>query len=103
IAGSDGAIDPHLSPDGTKVAFVRDGELWVLPVSGSSEARRLTSGAEPGLTNGLAEFIAQEELDRDRGFWWSPDGAKIAYIRADSRHIPDYTIVHQGKDEVDNE
>ena len=69
----------------------------------AEEARQLTSGAEPGLTNGLAEFIAQEELDRDRGFWWSPDGARIAFIRADSRHITDYTIVHQGKDEVDNE
>ena len=102
LPGSEGAIDPHLSPDGSHVAFVRDDELWVLPLAGG-EAKRLTSGAEPGLTNGLAEFIAQEELDRDRGFWWSPDGSRIAYIRADSRHIKDYTIVHQGKDEVDNE
>jgi len=102
VPGSEGAIDPHLSPDGSMVAFVKDDELWVLPVSGG-EPRKLTRGAEPGLTNGLAEFIAQEELDRDRGFWWSPDGSKIAYIRADSRHIPDYTIVHQGKDQVDNE
>ena len=102
VDGSAGAIDPHLSPDGTQVAFVRDGELWVLPVSGG-EPRKLTSGAEPALTNGLAEFIAQEELDRDRGFWWSPDGTRIAFIRADSRHIPDYAIVHQGKDEVDTE
>lgn len=106
LPGSEGAIDPHLSPDGTKVAFVRDGELWVLPLDlggAPAEGRKLTSGAEPGLTNGLAEFIAQEELDRDRGFWWSPDGSKIAFIQADSRHIKDYTIVHQGKAEVDNE
>lgn len=102
VAGSEGAIDPHLSPDGSMVAFVRDNELWVLPLTGG-EARKLTTGAEPALTNGLAEFIAQEELDRDRGFWWSPDSTRIAYIRADSRHIPDYAIVHQGKDEVDTE
>ncbi len=102
LDGSQGAIDPHLSPDGAQVAFVRDDELWVMPTSGGA-ARKLTSGAEAGLTNGLAEFIAQEELDRDRGFWWSPDGAKIAFIRADSRHIKDYTIVHQGKSVVDNE
>ena len=102
VAGSEGAIDPHLSPDGTMIAFVRDNELFVLPISGG-EARQVTSGAEPGLTNGLAEFIAQEELDRDRGFWWSPDGSKIAFARADSRHIPDYVIVHQGKDDVDTE
>jgi dipeptidyl-peptidase-4 len=102
LPGSEGAIDPHLSPDGSKVAFVRDDELWVLPLAGG-EARKLTSGAEPGLTNGLAEFIAQEELDRTRGFWWNPDGTAIAFIRADSRHITDYTIVHQGKDSVDHE
>lgn len=102
LEGSQGAIDPHLSPDGSQVAFVRDDELWVLPASGGT-ARRVTSGAEPGLTNGLAEFIAQEELDRDRGFWWSPDGSQLAFIKADSRHIRDYTIVHQGKAAVENE
>ncbi|MGB4861943.1 MAG: S9 family peptidase [Tepidiformaceae bacterium] len=102
VPGSEGAIDPRLSPDGAMIAFVRDGELWVLPTAGG-EARQLTSGAETGITNGLAEFIAQEELDRDRGFWWSPDGARIAFIRADSRHIKDYTIVHQGKATVENE
>ena len=102
LEGSHGAIDPHLTPDGSQVAFVRDGELWVAPVSGGSP-RRLTTGAEPGLTNGLAEFIAQEELDRDRGFWWNPAGTKLAYIRADSRHISDYTIVHQGMSRVENE
>ena len=102
LEGSNGAIDPHLSPDGSQVAFVRDDEIWVMAAAGGAP-QRVTSGAEPGLTNGLAEFIAQEELDRDRGFWGSPDGSKIAFVRADSRHIKDYTIVHQGKSVVDNE
>jgi dipeptidyl-peptidase-4 len=102
LEGSNGAIDPHLSPDGSQVAFVRDDEIWVMAAAGGAP-QRVTSGADPGLTNGLAEFIAQEELDRDRGFWWSPDGSKIAFVRADSRHIKDYTIVHQGKSVVDNE
>ena len=102
LDGSAGAIDPRLSPDGSQLAFVRDDELWVMATSGGAP-HRVTSGAEPGLTNGLAEFIAQEELDRDRGFWWSPDGSQIAFIKADSRHIKDYTIVHQGKSVVDNE
>ncbi len=102
LSGTDTAIDPQLSCDGTHVAFVRDGDIYVVPVAGGAP-RRLTSDAEDGLTNGLAEFIAQEELDRDHGFWWSPDGRSLAYIRADSRHVPNYPIVHQGKGEVDIE
>jgi len=102
IEGGEGAIDPRLSRDGTKVAFVRAGELYVLPVAGG-EPTRLTFGAEDGLTNGLAEFVAQEEFDRDHGFWWSHDGRLIASIKADSRHIPAYPIVHQGTEVVDIE
>jgi dipeptidyl-peptidase-4 len=102
IPGSAGATDPRLSEDGSRVAFVHDGELFVADVGGG-EPRQITSGAEDGVTNGLAEFIAQEELDRDRGFWWSPDGTRIAFERADERHIPVYPIVHQGKVRVDIE
>lgn len=96
------AIDPQVSPDGLHIAFVRDGDLYVASVAGG-DARRLTHDATDGLTNGLAEFIAQEELDRDHGFWWAPDSRRIAFVRADSRHIPNYPIVHQGLASVDIE
>jgi dipeptidyl-peptidase 4 len=45
----------------------------------------------------LAEYIAQEEMGRCRGYWWSPDSRQIAFIEADETHIPIYHIVHQGK------
>ncbi|MEO9254985.1 MAG: S9 family peptidase [Tepidiformaceae bacterium] len=102
LQGIEGAIDPRLSSDGVSVAYVRDGELFSAPTSGG-DPRQLTSGAEDGLTNGLAEFVAQEELDRAHGFWWNPAGRHIAYVRSDSRHIVDYPIVHQGKDGVEIE
>ena len=102
IPGCDGALDPRLSPDGTRVAFVRDNEVWVADVPGGNP-RQLTAGASETVTNGVAEFIAAEELDRDRGFWWSPDGTRIAFVQADSSHIPEYPIVHQGKDEPEVE
>jgi dipeptidyl-peptidase-4 len=102
VQGTEGAIEPRLSRDGSRAAFVRDGELWVVALAGG-EPRQLTFGAEPGLTNGLAEFIAQEELDRDEGFWWSRDRTRIAFEQADVRHIPIYPIVHQGRETVDIE
>jgi dipeptidyl-peptidase 4 len=92
-------IDPKLSRDGTRVAFVRDDELHVLDLSSKGETQ-LSRGAQVGLTHALAEFIAQEELDRSSGYWWSPDGAKIAYQETDERHIPRYSIVHQGGEHV---
>jgi dipeptidyl-peptidase-4 len=91
------ATDPHLSPDGARIAFVRDDELYVLDVATGDE-HRLTFDAEVGLTNGLAEYIAQEELARERGFWWSPDATMIAFEQADERHIPPFVIPHWGSD-----
>ncbi len=88
-------IDPQFSPDGTKVACVRDGDLYVLDVASGAETRLTTKSAE-SITNGLAEFVAQEEMDRFHGFWWSPDSKQIAYEQADTAgmevfHIADAT------------
>ncbi len=99
IGGTEGALDARLSPDGSRVAFVRDDELWIAVTAGDAPPRQLTSGAGNGVTNGVAEYIAQEEMGRREGYWWSPDGTAIAYEQADSAHIPSYPIVHQGRDE----
>jgi dipeptidyl-peptidase 4 len=92
------ALDPQLSPDGRWVGYVQDGELYVIPVEGGAP-RQITSGARStGRTHGLAEFVAQEEMHRSHGFWWSPDSEKLAFVEVDELHIPLYRIIHQGQE-----
>lgn len=94
------ALSPQFSPDGKWIAYVQEAELYVVLTLGG-EPRQLTSGARgAGKTHGLAEFIAQEEMYRQQGFWWSPDSRSIAFEEVDETHIPVYRIVHQGKDQV---
>src|SRR5438105_1504699 len=95
-----GAITPQISRDGRLVFFVRDGEVRVLDQDGE---RALTSGAQPGVGNGSAEYVAQEELDRYSGFWVSRDSRWLAFEQVDERHIPVYPIVHQGQDRIEIE
>jgi dipeptidyl-peptidase-4 len=75
--------DAHLSPDGTQIGFVRGGDLWVMPAAGGA-AKRLTTHPD-GFEYGVADFAAQEELGRTRGWWWSPDSKQIAFQRSDTR------------------
>lgn len=90
-------IDPHLSPDGSMLAYVRDNELHVLDLL-QNKSKQITFGADgKALTNGVAEYIAQEEMDRRNGYWWSLDSKFIAFTQVDSSNIPHFTIVHQGQ------
>jgi len=92
-------LDPQPSPDGASLGYITEGELWVVPTAGGL-SRRLTWDARPGIrVNGLAEFIAQEELQRSHGFWWSKDARWIAFTQVDEAEIPEYPIVHQGADD----
>ena len=91
-------LDPRFSPDSQWVAYVQEAEIYVVPTAGGTP-RQITFGARgTGKTHGLAEYIAQEEMGRRRGFWWSPDSRFIAFTEVDETHIPIYPIVHQGKE-----
>uniref|UniRef100_A0A1J3JDV6 Dipeptidyl peptidase 8 n=1 Tax=Noccaea caerulescens TaxID=107243 RepID=A0A1J3JDV6_NOCCA len=96
-------IDPRLSPNGLLLAYVRDSELHVLNLL-KNQTQQLTTGANGStLTHGLAEYIAQEEMDRRSGYWWSLDSKFIAYTEVDSSEIPLFRIMHQGKSSIGSE
>jgi dipeptidyl-peptidase-4 len=78
--------DPQYSPRGRYVSFVRSQDLYAIEVATGAE-RRLTTGGGGLISHGVAEFIAQEEMGRNTGYWWSPDEKHIAYTRVDESPI----------------
>ncbi|MES4900664.1 MULTISPECIES: prolyl oligopeptidase family serine peptidase [unclassified Streptomyces] len=79
-------IDPRPSPDGRRIAYVAQGALRVTDAEGGGD-RALAEPEGDTVTYGLAEFIAAEEMDRSRGFWWSPDSDALLVARVDDAPV----------------
>jgi dipeptidyl-peptidase-4 len=83
------------SPDGRRVAFVRGHNLHVVDV-GTRKEVALTSDGSPEILNGKLDWLYQEEIygrGRFRGYWWSPDSTRLAFLQLDERPVPEYTVV----------
>ena len=78
-------LNPKLSQEGGYVSFVRDRQLWVAPIGG--DAHPITPKEGELIRWGEAEFVAQEEMDRLTGYWWSPDDSRIAVQRTDESPV----------------
>jgi dipeptidyl-peptidase-4 len=91
LPAGEGAVGPQLSPDASRVAYVRDDDVYVLPLAGGKETA-VTRGGSAVRPNGVAEFMAQEEFNRQNGFWWSPDGNEIIYQESDLSRVPEWTF-----------
>ncbi|GAA0652730.1 S9 family peptidase [Brevundimonas lenta] len=79
-------IDAKVSPKGNFVSYVRDQDLVVYDLASNRETAVTTDG-EGLQTWATAEFIAQEEMDRDTGYWWSPDERFIALQHTDESTV----------------
>jgi len=81
-------VDPRPDPTGRRIAYVTGGALHVVSETGDDTLLagedRISGGA---VTWGLAEFIAAEEFDRHRGYWWAPDGRSILAARVDESRV----------------
>ena len=81
------ATDAKLSPRGGFVSFIRARNLWVIDLA-SGQQRQLTRDGSATIGNGVAEFVADEEMDRHTGYWWAPDDSAIAFARIDESPVP---------------
>ena len=82
----EGELNPTVSPKGRYLSFVRGGNLFVIDIATRGE-QQLTADASDTTSWGVAEFVAQEEMDRQTGHWWSPDDALIAVARVDESGV----------------
>jgi dipeptidyl-peptidase 4 len=83
------ALDPRPDPAGTAVAYVHDGALRVISLAAGEDT---PVAHADGVTFGLAEFVAAEEMGRSRGYWWSPDGSRLAVARVDESAVARWHI-----------
>jgi dipeptidyl-peptidase 4 len=88
LTNSGDTTDAHFSPRGNYVGFIRGQNLVIYDLAASQE-RAITKDGGGLISYGTAEFVAQEEMDRSTGYWWSPDEKRIAFTRVDEAPVPE--------------
>ena len=80
--------DAKVSPQGNFVSFIRDGAVFIIDLA-TGEEKQITPDADPdnAISYGVAEFVAQEEMSRYTGYWWSPDERYVAYTKVDESTV----------------
>ena len=81
------ATDARISPKGGYVSFVRDRNLWLIDLASGTQSP-LTGDGSAVIGNGVAEFVADEEMARHTGYWWAPDDSALAFARIDETLVP---------------
>lgn len=91
LATAEPIVDPRPDPTGTHVAYVAGDALRVVGVDGTGD-RALAEPDGPDRACGLAEFVAAEEMERSRGYWWSPDGTRLLVALTDRGDVQKWHI-----------
>lgn len=84
------------SPDGTKVAFVRDNNLFIKDLTTGTENQITTDGKFNHIINGTCDWVYEEEFEFSKAFFWSSDSRKIAFYRFDESRVKEYTLTFYG-------
>ncbi|MCK9617022.1 MAG: S9 family peptidase [Lentimicrobiaceae bacterium] len=85
-----------LSPDGTKIAFVRDNNLFLKDLLNNTERQITADGLQNSIINGATDWVYEEEFEFSKAFFWSPDGTKIAFYRFDESKVKEFSMTMWG-------
>lgn len=85
----DSAFDPHFSGDSGLIGYVDSRGLWYVSTEADAKPVNIAGNDTPGIHWGRAEFIASEEFERYRGYWWAPSGRKLVVSRVDETEVLD--------------
>lgn len=80
------------SPDGSRVAFVRKNNLFIVNLNDQSEVQVTDDGQFNHIINGTTDWVYEEEFAFVDGFYWAPDGNKLAYYRFDESAVKEYNL-----------
>jgi dipeptidyl-peptidase-4 len=92
LSARPGAFDPRPDPTGQRVAYASDGGVRVVTLDTDEDSLLIGPDGAEGVTFGLAEFVAAEEMGRSRGYWWSPDGTALLVARVDETPVQRWHI-----------
>jgi dipeptidyl-peptidase-4 len=84
------------SPDGHKVAFVRENNLFIKDLVTKEEIKVTYDGEFNHIINGTCDWVYEEEFGFTKAFYWSPDGKKIAFYKFDESRVKEYTLTYYG-------
>ncbi|MEZ4804634.1 MAG: alpha/beta fold hydrolase [Bacteroidia bacterium] len=79
-----------LSPDGKKVAYVSDNNLFYFDLEKAKDVQVTFDGKKNEIINGAVDWVYEEEFSMSKGFQWSPDGSFIAYYRFDESKVKEF-------------
>ena len=84
--------EPTFSPDGKKIAFARENNLYVYDIATKEIVALTTDGKKNSIINGITDWVYEEEFAFVRAFDWSKDSQKVAYIRFDEGEVPEFSM-----------